>query len=77
MDNAHCTAGYREQYTTNATSLQDINKYGARLEYSCGLAKEFMVNSGGTKAKIEMECNWDSTWTPTDSIGQCTWEAIQ
>ena len=72
---ADCTSEFRQQYTDNATALQDINKYGARLEYSCGLAKEFVMNGGGTKATIEMKCNWDSTWTPTASIGYCIWVA--
>ena len=74
---ADCAARLREQYAKNATALRDINKYGARLEYSCGPAKEFaMDDSGGTKPRIEMECNWDSTWTPTENIRECTWEVF-
>ena len=43
---AECAAAVREQYKMNATALLNVNKYGARLEYSCGIAKEFVMNRG-------------------------------
>ena len=51
---AECAAAIREQYEKNATALLNINKYGARLEYNCGVAKEFVMNRGAYACEVHV-----------------------
>ena len=51
-------------------------RYGAKVEYRCGLGKEFQGASyGQTDATVTMECGWDGRWSPTSQLSQCTWVA--
>ena len=50
--------------------------YGAKVEYRCGLGKEFKGASyGQTDPAVTMECGWDGQWSPTSQLSQCTWVA--
>ena len=49
-------------------------RYGAHVEYKCGLGKEFMgALYGQTDATVRMECGWDGQWSPISTLNQCTW----
>ena len=49
-------------------------RYGAHVEYKCGLGKEFMgALYGQTDATVSMECGWDGQWSPISTLKQCTW----
>ena len=50
------------------------HRYGAKVEYKCGLGKEFMgALYGQTDATVMMECGWDGQWSPISTLNQCTW----
>ncbi len=54
----------------NATLLQTVTRHKARLQYKCGLGREFkdLSSSTGTSPTTEMTCEWDPKWTPTDTL---------
>ena len=61
-----------------AESEEDIamRSYGAILRYECGPARKFM--DPFTKVlytEQTMQCNWNQTWTPVDTIDPCVWTA--
>ena len=60
-----------ERYKSNTTLAQEVNKHMAKVEYTCSLAQEFNSTSGSTVPSIEMTCDWEGQWTPTDSITTC------
>ncbi len=73
----YCETGkcddHRSSYTTNGTSLQEINKYKSSLEYFCGLGMEFRYG-GATKTSHKMICEWDGKWYPTGTLDTCICE---
>ena len=52
---------------------RNITTYHSLLEYSCSLAKEFLLNdaTGETSPTIEKTCSWDQNWEPNDEIPPC------
>ncbi len=67
-------AEIKESYEKDAYKLQDINKYGASIEYSCGPGMEFLVDeaTGETSPTEQITCGWDGTWEPTDQLKECS-----
>ena len=62
--------------------------YGSRLRYECGLARRFVDpetgghylerwmqvgDDGGDRITMCPQCNWNNSWTPTDSLDSCDW----
>ena len=46
--------------------------YGARLGYTCGLARLFEDGETGEVYQERwMGCNWNKTWTPMDYLDEC------
>ena len=53
-----------------------MRSYGAILRYECGPARKFMDE--WTKELYQertMQCNWNQTWTPVETIDPCVWTA--
>lgn len=55
--------------------------YPSRLGYECGLARMFedpeLEDNDADKLYTQrwMQCNWNNTWSPVDSLDQCKWVA--
>ena len=48
--------------------------YGSNLGYECGLARRFEdPETSELYSERWMTCNWNKTWTPVDSLDECTW----
>ena len=49
---------------------------GSRLTYECGLARRFLdPESEQHYDERLMQCNWNTTWTLTDTLDPCVWVA--
>ena len=51
-----------------------LRSYGSRLRYQCGKGRKFLDED--TKELYDerwLECNWNKTWTRTDSLDTCVW----
>jgi hypothetical protein len=51
-----------------------MRSYGSRLRYQCGPARLF--RDAFTREHYPdrwMECNWNQTWTRTDTLDECSW----
>ncbi len=64
-------AAFRTTYMTNGTALQDVRKYGSKIEYECSLGKEFKSLGGGTDSSVIIQCGWNGQWSPVDTLTQC------
>ena len=48
--------------------------YGSRLRYECGAARKFLEpDSEELYSERWLECHWNKTWGPVDSLDQCSW----
>ena len=65
-----CSA-YTEGVTRELHEHQNLTKYGAELEYRCGLGQAFIVDNETTVEVQGMACQWDEMWTPTDQLMSC------
>jgi hypothetical protein len=51
-----------------------MRSYGSRLRYQCGPARLFKDDfTGELYAERWMQCNWNETWTRTDTLDECVW----
>ena len=52
---------------------RNVTTYASKLQYSCPLAKEFLINevSGETMPLIEKNCDWEENWQPDTNIPSC------
>ena len=53
-----------------------LRSHGSRLRYECGLARRFFDPE--LKEHYDerwMQCNWNQTWTKTDTLDSCVWVA--
>ena len=51
-----------------------MRSYGSRLRYQCGKGRRFLDED--TKEHYDerwLQCNWNQTWTRTDSLDACDW----
>ena len=51
-----------------------LRSYGSRLRYQCGKGRKFLDED--TKELYDerwLQCNWNQTWTRTDSLDPCEW----
>ena len=54
----------------------ELRSYGSRLRYQCGLARRFLDPETGRHYDDRwMTCNWNSSWTLTDTLDTCEWVA--
>ena len=54
----------------------EMRSYGSRLRYQCGLARRFLDPETGRHYDDRwMTCNWNSSWTLTDTLDTCEWVA--
>ena len=54
----------------------EMRSYGSRLGYQCGLARRFLDPERGRHYDERwMTCNWNSSWTLTDTLDTCEWVA--
>ena len=64
-----------EDFDLNAIHKLNVTKYGSEIEYECGLGKKFEVDVGNGSTIFEptqtMSCQWDETWSPTDTLNTC------
>ena len=48
--------------------------YGSRLRYQCGPARRFFSpDNESYYDDMWLECNWNKSWTPVDSLDSCNW----
>ena len=53
-----------------------MRSYGSRLRYECGLARKFWdVEAELHYDERWMQCNWNTSWTLTDTLDECVWVA--
>merc|ERR1719397_757746 len=53
-----------------------VRSFGSVLRYQCGLARRFLDQETEMHYDIrEMECHWNQTWTPMDTLDDCDWTA--
>ena len=54
----------------------DLRSYGSKLRYECGLARMFLdPEYEETYTETWMQCNWNNSWTPVDTLDDCIWVA--
>ena len=65
--------GTKSLLLENPFEYRNVTTYDSKLEYSCSLAKEFLIDddTGETSPTIEKTCNWDQVWEPDDQIPEC------
>ena len=62
----------RQAEETEEEILQ--RSYGSKLGYECGLARRFEdLETSELYSERWMNCNWNKTWTPVDTLDECVW----
>ena len=53
-----------------------MRSFGSRLRYECGLARRFLDPESEVHYDERwLQCNWNNSWTQTDSLDPCVWVA--
>ena len=64
--------GKRQAEETEEEILQ--RSYGSKLGYECGLARKFEdPETQDLYSERWINCNWNKTWTPIDTLDKCVW----
>ena len=78
----------RKREAAGTVEELEERSYGSRLRYECGLARRFVDpetgghyvdrwmqvgDDGGDRIMMCPQCNWNNSWTPTDSLDSCDW----
>ena len=51
-----------------------MRSYGSRLRYECGLGRKFLDDFSEQHYDEKwLQCNWNKTWTRTDTLDKCDW----
>ena len=48
--------------------------YNANLSYNCGKARHFSLPNGSFVDQFNMTCQWNKTWSPSNSLPPCQWK---
>ena len=76
IENSNFTKVKRQAEVQESEEEINLRSYGSRLRYECGLARMFLdPEYEETYTETWMQCNWNNSWTPVDTLDDCIWVA--